>query len=323
MARFIEFCKRRSTPGLLPPKDFHSFGDWLNLHDETPNPVICTAYFAHSTELLARAAEALGKTADAARYNDLFGKIRSAFNRAYVAPDGRIAGDTQTDYALALAFGLLDSDKATLAAQYLVENIKKRQWHLSTGTVGTRSLMPALAQMGRNDVAEWLVHDTTFPSWGFSIQHGATSIWERWDGWTPERGFQDPGMNSFSHYAFGSVYQWMVENLGGIQSSSPGYKTILIAPQFDSRLTSADTTYKSIRGPIATHWKRVWNGIQLQVSIPPNTTAIVRVPASDRRDVSEGRQPASRAPGVTFQQMDGGNAVFKIESGTYEFLVTN
>jgi alpha-L-rhamnosidase len=321
MARFIDFCKKRSTPDFLPPKEFHCFGDWLNIHDETPNTVIYTAYFAHSAKLMAQIAEVLGKTADAAKYSKLFENIRAAFNRAYVAADGHIEGDTQTGYVLALSFDLLDSKKAYLAAHYLVDNIQMHRWHLSTGFIGTKSLMLTLDQIGRNDVAERLIHNDTFPSWGFSIKQGATSIWERWDGWTPEKGFQDPGMNSFAHYSFGAVYQWMVEDLGGIRSSGPAYKSIIIAPQLDSRLTSADTTYDSIRGPIETHWKRTGNKLQVEVSIPANATATVRFPAPDRMAVYEGSRLATRAPGVKFLEMDGGNAVFEIGSGNYEFLV--
>jgi alpha-L-rhamnosidase len=320
MARFIEFCQNRSTPDLLPPAKFHCFGDWLNINDETPHAVICTAYFAYSTSLMARIAEVLGKTGDAVKYNDLFQRLKAAFNRAYVAPDGHIQGDTQTDYVLALAFGLLDADKQELAAQYLVDNIRRRDWHLSTGFVGTKSLMLALAQIGRGDVAQRLIHNDTFPSWGFSIKHGATSIWERWDGWTPEKGFQDPGMNSFAHYAFGAVYQWMVENIGGIQSASPDYKQILIAPQPDPLLTWADTAYVSIHGPIQTHWSRNGNALRLQLSIPPNTTATVRLPAAGPDRVSESGRPAARSPGVTFLRMDGPAALFQVQSGAYDFL---
>ena len=197
----------------------------------------------------------LGKTEDAAKYNALFEKIKAAFNKAYVAADGRIKGNTQACYVLALAFDLLDGDKQKLAAKYLVGDIEKRDWHLSTGFIGTKDLMLVLAKIGRNDVAYRLLHNDTFPSWGFSIKHGATSIWERWDGWTPEKGFQDPGMNSFAHYSFGAVYQWMVENIGGIRSDGPGYKKIIIAPQPGGRLTSARTSYQSIRGRIETNWK--------------------------------------------------------------------
>ncbi|HEX4120838.1 MAG TPA: glycoside hydrolase family 78 protein [Verrucomicrobiae bacterium] len=277
MVRFIEFCKNRSTWRLLPPKNFQCFGDWLNIHDETPKPVIYTAYFAYSTKLLARAAEVLGKTSDAAKYNKLFGRIKAAFNSAYVTGDGRIEGDTQTDYVLALSFDLLDGKKTEFAAKRLVENIQKRNWHLSTGFIGTKSLMLTLAMIDRNDVAERLLHNDTFPSWGFSIKQGATSIWERWDGWTPAKGFQDPGMNSFAHYSFGAVYQWMVENLGGIQSADPGYKHIVIEPQFDGRLNWADTTFDSIRGRIQTHWTREGNKVRLKVTIPANTTAKVHL----------------------------------------------
>jgi alpha-L-rhamnosidase len=320
MARFIEFCKNRSTPDLLPPKEFHCFGDWLNINDETPHTVIYSAYFAYSASLMARTAEVLGKTGDAAKYDDLFQRLKTAFNRAYVAPDGRIQGDTQTDYVLALAFGLLDADKQKLAAQYLVDNIRRHDWHLSTGFIGTKSLMLALAQMGRDDVAARLIHNDTFPSWGFSIKQGATSIWERWDGWTPDKGFQDPGMNSFAHYSFGAVYQWIVENIGGIQSASPAYKEILIAPRPDSSLTWGDTGYTSIHGSIETHWSKKGNGLRLKVSIPPNTTATVRVPASDPAHMYESGRPAGQSPGVTFVRMDGDAALYQVESGAYDFV---
>jgi len=319
MARFIGFCKNRSTPDLLPPKEFHCFGDWLNIKDETPKPVICTAYFAYSTKLMARIAGVLGKSDDAAMYNELFEKIKAAFNRAYVKPDGRIDGNTQTDYVLALSFDLLDGERQKQAAQYLVENIEKRDWHLSTGFIGTKSLMLTLAGIGRNDVANRLIHNDTFPSWGFSIAHGATSIWERWDGWTPEKGFQDPGMNSFAHYSFGAVYQWMVENIGGIQSDGPAYKHILIAPQPDEKLAYADITYDSIRGPIETHWKKVGKHLNLKVTIPANTTATVAMPAADAASVFESGRPVAKAPGVKFTRMDNGAAMFDIGSGTYEF----
>jgi alpha-L-rhamnosidase len=319
MARFIDFCKKRSTSDMLPPKEFHCFGDWLNINDDTPKTVICTAYFAYSTKLMARIAAALGKSDDAATYNELFEKIKASFNRAYVKPDGRIEGDTQTGYVLALSFDLLDPDRQKQALQYLVENIKKRDWHLSTGFVGTKSLMLTLAGMGRNDVAWRLIHNDTFPSWGFCIRNGATSIWERWDGWTPEKGFQDPAMNSFAHYSFGAVYQWMVENIGGIQSDVPAYKHIVIAPQPDDKVTFADTTYDSIQGPIETHWRRAGQHLSLKVTIPANTTATVSIPAAELSSVFEGGRPAIKAQGVNFLRMDSGAAVFEVASGTYHF----
>ncbi len=245
MKAFVDFCRQRSTRELLPPKEFHCFGDWLSINADTPKEVIYTAYFAYSTRLLARAAEVLGKSDDAQRYGELFEQIKAAFNRAYVKADGRIEGDTQCVYVLALAVDLVDGERREQAARYLVEAIEARDGHLSTGFVGTKDLMLVLAKIGRNDVAYRLLHNDTFPSWGFSIKHGATSIWERWDGWTPEGGFQDPGMNSFAHYSFGAVYQWMVENIGGIRGVEPGYAHFTIAPQPGGKLTWANTRYDS------------------------------------------------------------------------------
>ena len=194
MCKFVAFCKNRCKPGLLPPDSYHCFGDWLSINADTPNDIIYMAYFAHSTKLVARAAEVLGKPDDAAKYNALFDQIKTAFNKAYVADDGRIKGDTQTCYVLAIINDLVEGGNYRLASKYLVENIEARGNHLSTGFIGTKDLMLALAKIGRNYVAYRLIHNDTFPSWGFSIKHGATSIWERWDGWTPEGGFNDPGM---------------------------------------------------------------------------------------------------------------------------------
>jgi alpha-L-rhamnosidase len=129
----------------------------------------------------------------------------------------------------------------------------------------------------------------TFPSWGFSIKHGATSIWERWNGWTPGSGFGDPGMNSFAHYSFGAVYQWIVENIGGIHSDAVGYKRILIAPRPGGKLTSAHTVYRSIRGTIETDWKTIGGKFVLDVTIPPNTTATVILPSGTRQEIASGQ----------------------------------
>ena len=345
MAKFIAFCKNRSTSELLPPAKYHCFGDWLSINADTPKDIIYEAYFAYSTKLMARIAEVLGKTEDAAKYRTLFEQIKAAFNKAYVAEDGRIRiqgslltvreivkrstayvsgnrsieGDTQTCYVLALMVGLVDGEKAQLAAKYLVENIEARDNHLSTGFIGTKDLMLALAKIGRNDVAYRLIHNDTFPSWGFSIKQGATSIWERWDGWTPEKGFQDPGMNSFAHYSFGAVYQWMVENIGGIRNDGPAYKKIVIAPTPDGKLTSADVRYDSIRGRIETAWKKSGDKLTLNITIPANTAATVLVPAKSADAITESGKPLAKAPGVKFLRMEGDCAVLEVEAGSYRF----
>ncbi len=321
MKRFIEFCRGRSKNETLPPDSFHCYGDWLSINADTPKPVIYAAYYAQSTKLLAKAAEVLGKTADAKKYQLLHARIREAFNDAYVKADGRIEGDTQCCYVLALAFDLLDDENAANAAQYLVEDIESRGGVLSTGFVGTKDLMLALSKIGRQDVAYQLLETDQFPGWCFSIKHGATSIWERWDGWTPERGFQTPHMNSFAHYSFGAVYQWMVETIAGIQRGEPGYGTTTIAPTPGGSLTWANTTYHSIRGEIASNWKTEGDRFHLQVTIPANTTATVRVPRGDGQSVSESGNPVANATGVRSVDNRANAVVIELGSGSYEFLV--
>ncbi len=288
MKRYVDFCAKRSTPELLPPKDYHAFGDWLSIGADTPREIIYTTYFAQSTRLLARAAEVLGKSEDVQKYRDQYERIKQSFNKAYVAEDGRIRGDTQTCYVLALSADLLDEAKARLAAEYLVADIEKHDWHLTTGFIGTKDLMLALAKIGRNDVAYRLIHNDTFPSWGFSIKQGATSIWERWDGWTPEKGFQDAGMNSFAHYSFGAVYQWMVENIGGIRSDGPAYQHVVIAPQPGGKLAWANVGYDSVRGRIESHWKLDGGKLLLDVVVPANVRATVLMPAGEKSNLTEG-----------------------------------
>ncbi len=321
MKRFVDFCKARSKDGVLPPDEFHCFGDWLSIKADTPHDVIYTAYYAHCSRLLAKSAEVLGNAQDAAAYAELYERIKAAFNEAFVQKDGVIKGETQCVYVLALANDLLDGERRTRAAEHLIADIESRGFHLSTGFVGTKDLMLVLAKIGRNDIAYRLINNQTFPSWGFSIQHGATSIWERWDGWTPENGFQNPGMNSFAHYSFGAVYQWMVENIGGIRRASPGYRDIVIAPQRGGGLSSASTRYDSVSGPIATSWKSEPGRFSLNVSIPPNTTAEVRLPSADASKVSESGQALSEANGVTGVQQAGAVTTVLVGSGDYEFSV--
>jgi alpha-L-rhamnosidase len=263
----------------------------------------------------------LGKPSEAESYEQLFQVIRDAFFRTYVSADGRIKGDTQTCYVLALAFDLVQGEQARLAAKYLVEDIEKRGWHLSTGFIGTKHLMLVLSKIGRPDVAYRLLHNDTFPSWGFSIRQGATSIWERWDGWTPENGFQDPGMNSFAHYSFGAVYQWMVENIGGIHSAAPAYKEILIAPQLDDKVTSSAVAYRSIRGLIATNWKEKHGKLLFNVTIPANTTAQVVLPAVSADAVTESGHALDKAVGVSFQRVEGKTVILSVGSGHYAFAM--
>ncbi|MDR3621228.1 MAG: glycoside hydrolase family 78 protein [Paludisphaera borealis] len=319
MVKYVDFLVKRSKPDLLPPDKYHCFGDWLSINADTPKDVIYSAYFALAARLTAQAAEALGKPDDAARFKEIYQKIKESFNKAYVADDGRIKGDTQAVYVLALANDLVDGPKARLAAAYLVEDIEKKAGHLSTGFIGTKDLMLVLSKIGRRDVAYRLLFNDTFPSWGFSIKQGATSIWERWDGWTPEKGFQDPGMNSFAHYSFGAVYQWMVENIGGIKSDGPAYKRIVVAPHPGDRLTHATVSYRSIQGEITSAWTKADGRLTLDVTIPTNTTATVVLPSADLAAITEGGRPLAQAEGVKVEKTEAGQTFVVVGSGQYSF----
>lgn len=279
MVRFMEF-REKSMVDYLPNK-FRSFGDWLCLGARTPKDVIFSAYTAGDARIMAKVAAVLGKHDDVKKYEILYANIKAAFNRAYVGPDGRIKGHTQTAYVLALWFDLVDGEKKQQAEEHLIERIKARNWHLSTGFVGTRDLMHVLTKIGRSDVAYRLLFTDTYPSWLFPVKNGATSIWERWDSWTPEKGFQNAGMNSFSHYAYGAVGQWMFENIGGIVSTAPGYRKVRIKPYITEQLDWAKVSYDSIRGPIKVAWTRDGQSVTLDVEIPDGVLAQVHVPGRD------------------------------------------
>ena len=315
MKKWISYLKTNSKGLLRPAK---GYGDWVSIASDTPKDVIATAYFAYSTRLLSKMAAALGKDDEAKEYEELFGQIREAFNAAYVSEDARIKGETQTCYLLGLYFDLLPAGKREKAAEHLVEKVKAKNWHLSTGFVGLSYLLPTLTDTGHLDVAYRLLFNDTFPSWGYSIKNGATTIWERWDGWTEEKGFQDPGMNSFNHYSFGSVGRWLFGTVAGIDTDGPGYKKIIIRPM-PGGITSAKASYDSINGNIVSDWKLEDGKFRLNVTIPANTTATVYVPAESAESITESGRPATKAEGVLFLRIKQGRAVFAVGSGHYEF----
>ncbi len=316
MKKWIAYLQRNSENLLRPAK---GYGDWVSIASDTPKDVIATAYFAYSTNLVSQTAAVLGKEDEAAKYKALYEQIRDAFNKAYVTDDGRIKGETQTCYVLGLHFDLLPEEKRPLATRHLVEALKAKNWHLSTGFVGLSYLLPTLTDVEHLDIAYRLLTNETFPSWGYSINNGATTIWERWDGWTEDKGFQDPGMNSFNHYSFGAVGRWLFGTVAGIDTDGPGYKRIIIRPR-PGEITSAKASYDSINGRIATDWMLEDGTFTLNVTIPANTTATVYVPADSAEFVTEGGRRAARAKAVQFLRMENGSAVFAIVSGDYQFV---
>lgn len=322
MAKWIDYIDKANPDHIWVKRANNNFGDWLNMNADLSRDVLSTAYFAYSTDLIGRTARVLGKNEDAAKFEALRAEIGKAFNEKFVTPDGRVKGNTQTAYLLALRFNLLPEEIRPLTAKLLADDIMvAREGHLSTGFLGVSYLNPVLTSVGRNDVAYRLLTNETFPSWGYSIRQGATTIWERWDGWTKEKGFQDPGMNSFNHYSLGSVGEWMFGAVAGIdmEPGTVGFKQLAIRPRLGEQLTWVKSDYDSINGLIETAWRRTGDVVELDVTIPANTTATVYVPAASAEGVTEGGKNAANVEGLKFLRMEDGAAVYAVGGGKYKF----
>ncbi len=316
MKRFMAYCCENSKNFIRPAV---GYGDWLSVGDETPKEVLATAYFAYSAKLMSRIAKVLGDDKGMAQYNQLAENIRKAFCKAFVSKDGQVRGNTQTGYALALGFNLLDEKVVKLAAENFVASIQNAGMHLQTGFVGTKFLLPVLTKIGRTDIAYELLHQDTYPSWLFSVKNGATSIWERWNGWTPEEGFFDPSMNSFAHYSFGSVAEWMFKTIGGIDTDGAGFRRVTFRPKPGGKLYSATVTYNSMRGEIAMDWKMRSGKFFATVTVPANVKARLFLPSDSEKGITEsGKKPAA-ASGVLMMDYKNKRAEFKLGSGTYRF----
>jgi alpha-L-rhamnosidase len=313
MVRWVEYIHGLSTGNLWQSSRGSDYGDWLSINDDTDKAVLASAFYAHSTDLVARAATVLKKDADAKKYSDLFNTIKTAFNQAYVGPDGKIKSDTQTVYGLALRFNLLPDNLRAAAVSLLDAGVTRHSGHLSTGFVGVSHLLPALTLGGKLDRSYQLLNNDTYPSWGYEISKGATTIWERWDGIEANGQFQDPGMNSFNHYSFGSVGEWMYSTVAGIEldETNPGYKHFVIRPRPGGGLTSAKGSLDSIHGLIGSDWKLAGNVFTLNVTVPVNTTAVVYLPYGTNVQES-GKEPPTKGA-------DGGYA---IGSGVYTFTAS-
>jgi len=312
MKAWVAYLKKTSRKLIRSPDLTHCFGDWLSIKANTPKDVIQTAHFAHATDITRKAAEALGKKGDAKRYQKLFADIKSAFNKAFVKSDGSVKGETQTAYLMALKFDLLTPKRAEQAARHLVADIRKRKHHLSTGFVGTALIMSVLRDIGKVDLAYRLLENTTFPSWGYSVVNGATTIWERWNGWTKEGGPGDVNMNSYSHYAYGAVVEWMFDTIAGIDHGACGFREFVLRPMPGGSLRHASASYRSPYGMIKSAWRKSGKRMRYSITIPANTTATVFLPVRTLKGVKlDGKALASR--GVEVRD-DGG---FVLRAGKY------
>jgi alpha-L-rhamnosidase len=335
MRRFMQW-RARLDPDLVGVEAGNTWGDWLNVNDPTPIPFIDLCYHAQSARMMAELADAIHEPAEAADYRQRFTDLATSFARQHLRGDGTVAVNTQTACVLALHTGLVPPEQTAPIVRQLVGLIEHAGFRMTTGFLGTKSLLPVLSAHGHHDLACRLFQSREFPSWGYEVEQGANTVWERWDSFTKEHGFEgttgsnNAAMNSFSHYAFGAVVEWAFRDVAGIDTLEPGYGRILIRPRIPTSKSNpagqpldwVDAEYDGPRGRIASSWKRTTAGLVIQVSVPANTVAEIRLPARDPGDVSEGGQSltASR-DGIRGVRVMGSELVIAAGSGDYVFQV--
>ena len=327
MRAYVEYQRKTAGERMLWNSGWH-YGDWLAFATTrsdypgatTDKDLIATAFYAHSTDLLARSAKVLGKAEDARAYGGLFEQIRTAWVGEYVTATGRLASNTQTAYALALEFGLLPETRRADASARLAADVRT-VGHLTTGFLGTPYLTDALTETGHLAEAYRLLLNKRYPSWLYPITQGATTIWERWDGQKPDKSFQDVGMNSFNHYAYGAIGDWMVRTVAGLDldEATPAYKHLLVAPQPGGGLGSARAELLTPYGAAASGWTMAGGRMRVTVRVPANARATVRLPTARLAAVTESGRAVGTAEGVTSAVQSGDVVVVAIGSGEYVF----
>jgi alpha-L-rhamnosidase len=261
---------------------YNNYGDWLSVGPASDRTMVATAYWVHVADLMAKLSEVIGRDDMVAHYAAQAQAVRAAFVSEFVEADGVIKGDTQTAYLLALDFAILPPDLHDKAATHLLRKLDEAGGHLQTGFLGVKHLCPVLSDIGAPERAYDLLFNETYPSWGFSIAQGATTIWERWDGWTEEKGFQSVNMNSFNHYAYGAVGEWLYARVAGIDwdEAAPGYSTIRMRPQFDRRLGWVEAHYDGPTGRVESQWRVEGDMVTWSIAIPPNSRAAITLNSS-------------------------------------------
>ena len=325
MKDYMKFLESQAKDYIYP--DAFYWGDWL-----APMPtnisMLSTAYFGYDARLMREMAKALGKTDDAVYYDKLYRNISRAFCNYFFDSEGyTIEGnhegtprmDTQTSYLLPLAFLELPEDLQQKAVKHLLEAIERSNYHLQTGFLGTPLLCNVLSNFGHNDIAYRLYTQTEYPSWLFPVKQGATTMWERWNSYTIKEGFGEVSMNSFNHYAYGAIEEWIMSHNLGIQrdENRPGYKHILMQPKIDDTFSFVKGGFRSVYGDISSAWEIKPSGTEIEFTIPANTTATFTLPVSsmDNLKLKKGKK------GVSSKSFDDGKAVYELKSGTYKFIL--
>lgn len=294
---------------------------WAVGRGTTSKDVFATAFYANSTRLLAKMANVLGYADEAEHYQSHADAIMAAFQSAFVNEDGIIKGDTQGSYALALHFDLLTRPQRKRAVEHLLRRIEERDGYPDTGIQTTNRMMMELTREGHVDTAYQILNNDRIPSWKYMIEHGATTIWERWDSWSDTKGFQDPSMNSFNHYSMGAVADWIYRTIGGINPDpqAPGFKHFFIRPQPGGGISWAKTKHACIRGTIRVEWKTEDSSLHLDVTVPPNTGATVHIPCRKNASVTESGILLDEAKGISEWKREGETVIARVDSGSYRF----
>jgi len=332
MKAWVEFIRRQGKSEYLWNSGFH-FGDWLALDAKensfvgaTPKDFIATVFYAYSTSIVRDTAKILGKFTDVQEYSLLLDKIIEHFNQEFVTPSGRLVSPTQTAHVIALMFDVVKGEAKERTAFELNELIIQNDYHLTTGFVGTPYLCLALSKGGYHETAVKLLMQESYPSWLYAIKKGATTIWEHWDSIKEDGSFWSDQMNSFNHYAYGSIGNWLYKNVAGIDmdNSAPAYKRIRIEPKFAGiELTYAKASYNTMYGKILSSWTLTDEEVKIDLEIPPNTTAEVFLPYATVSDVLESENLLINAIdiGSYFEKEDGVHLT--IGSGVYCFKYRN
>jgi alpha-L-rhamnosidase len=327
MKAWVEYIRQKAGDSYIW-KGGSKYGDWLfyhppvNNHREpdgfTEHDFIATAFFAYSASILSKTAGVLGKTDDEMFYSELFKKIKEVFINEYVTNSGRVGTNSQTSYVLALMFDLLPPNLRENSARLLVEDIKDRKNHLSTGFLGTPYICHVLSDNDFTEVAYDLLLQETYPSWLYPVKMGATTIWERWDGQKTDSTFQDAGMNSFNHYAYGAIGDWMYRVSAGIETKDPGYRKFVIQPHPTKKLTYSRASFESSYGTIASGWERKGASIIIRIRIPANTEATIILPVDSEGKVTENGQSISG--NKNFSDIVSSNKKVSLRAGSGEYL---
>lgn len=321
MKKYIKYLVNTSSDYV---RGQSAYGDWLSIGESTRVDVTDTAYCVYVCDLMTKMATILGKKSDAERFKEYADGYREAWNKKFVKAKGVLRSDTQTSYLVAIAFEIVPEEDRQLFADKLNEKIIKNGMKLTTGFIGCPLLLPVLCEYGYTETAFALLQQTEYPSWKYPILQGATTIWERWNSYTLSDGFGNAGMNSFNHYSYGSVTEWIYSTLVGItcDDDNPGFSHFILKPTAGGGLSYADGEYKSVRGTIKSGWQAQDNKItKYSCTVPANTAATLYLHAEQLDNITESGKPLSEADGVTVTSFENCVAVIEISSGAFEFSI--